>query len=146
MKREFAEYLASIGISTALRERIEAIQLVCAKICPEEIVDIFVNEYITEDGTRHYQGLDLFSRHYLISVNQFVTTDDLHIAPLYKKILSFEVSKQEYDFDKATEKSRLYLKFHTTTKGEGEFKASKENCTYLTKIMRKYIIPNIALA
>ncbi len=47
MKEEFIKYLNTIGITTqVLLNRIEAIYEICLEICPEEVVDIFVDEYV----------------------------------------------------------------------------------------------------
>ena len=63
MKEEFIDYLKLIGITTEeYLNRIETIMEVHSELCQEEIIDIFVDEYIKEDGTREYEDLSLFSR------------------------------------------------------------------------------------
>ncbi len=57
MKEEFIEYLKSIGITAEeYLKRIETIMEVYSELCQGEIVDIFVDEYIKEDGTREYEA------------------------------------------------------------------------------------------
>ncbi|MFZ2411541.1 MAG: hypothetical protein WAW23_08220 [Candidatus Methanoperedens sp.] len=143
MKDEFIKYLNTIGITTqVLHNRIEEIYEVCSEMCPDEIVDIFVDEYIKEDGSRDYEDLNFFSDTYQCGAKQFLTKDDYGIARLKKKVLLSKIQMQNYDFKKATEKSRLYLE----VKFEGEllasFKASKENCDFLRDIILKYYKPN----
>ncbi len=57
MKDEFLEYLESIGMTKTLCKRVETIYAFYTEICPDEITDIFITDYIKEDGTREYQNL-----------------------------------------------------------------------------------------
>lgn len=144
MKGEFVKYFKSIGIMTQpLLNRIEQIYEFCSEICPDEIVDVFVDDYIKEDGTREYEDITFFSNKYLISVLQFLTKDESHLTPIKKKMLNCTIHKKDYDFKKATEKSRLYLNFNVDSGSVGKYKASKENCDYLKQIIFKHVIPNL---
>ncbi|MBU4374370.1 MAG: hypothetical protein KKD69_03760 [Euryarchaeota archaeon] len=143
MKGEFVEYLKSIGITTqVMHNRIETIYEVCSEICPDEIVDIFVDEYIKEDGSREYEDLNFFSDTYQFGAKQFLTKDDYGIARIKKKVLLSKIQMQNYDFKKATEKSRLYLEVKFEGELNASFKASKENCDFLRDIILKYYKPN----
>ena len=144
MREEFIEYLKSIGLAEALCERIETIyEFYNSGICPDEITGIFVTDYITGDGTREYENLWFFSEKYAMEAKQFIKEDDFDITPIKNRIQYWRIKKQDYDFKKATEKSRLYLIFALDTGVRGEFKASKENCDYLIDIILKYVLPNL---
>jgi len=54
-----------------------------------------------------------------------------------------DFKKQDYDFKKATEKSRFYSNSTLDFDFGMEFKASKENCDYLKEIILRYILPNL---
>lgn len=143
MKKEFEEYLKSIGISTeVLLNRIESIYQFYVDVCPEEIKDIFVTEYIKEDGTREYESLWFFSDKYWTEAKQFIINDNFDMIPI-ENIIRWEIKKQDYDFKKAIEKSRLFLKVNITTFLLAEFKSSKENCDFLKEIFLKYVKPKI---
>lgn len=143
MKEGFLKYLESIGITDALRKRIEMIHEFYREICPDEITGIFVTDYMKEDGGREYENLWFFSEKYSMEVKQFITKDDLDITPMRNRIYYWTIQKQEYDFKKATEKSRLHLKFSLDTGIDGRLKASKENCDYLREIILKHVTPNL---
>lgn len=147
MKEEFKEYLASIGIGDTLQKRVAQIYQFYQKICPDEIRAIFVTDYLQADGTRVYENLWFFSERYCMEAKQFVTTDDFDIEPMKNKVTYVQIKKQEYDFEKATEKSRFnviaYLSIPALGALHGELKASKENCDYLKDILLKYIKPNL---
>ncbi|MGB2841353.1 MAG: hypothetical protein WBC40_02560 [Halobacteriota archaeon] len=143
MEKEFITYLKSIGLTEAIRKRIETIHEFYREICPDKITGIFVTNYMEEDGERMYENLWFFSENYCMEAKQFIAKDDFDITPIRSRIYYWTIQKQDYDFKKATEKSRLYLKFKLDTSIHGEFKASKENCDYLREIFLKYIVPNL---
>ncbi|GAI51330.1 unnamed protein product, partial [marine sediment metagenome] len=131
MREEFIKYLESIGITKALRERIETIYECCKELCSNEITGIFITDYIKQDGSREYENLWFFSDKNCMEAKQFITTDDFDITPIKKRINYWTIQKQNYDFKKATEKSRLFLRVKFDAEMAGEFKAAKENCDYL---------------
>lgn len=145
MREEFKKYLNTIGITThVLHNRIEEIYEVCSEMCPDEIIDIIVEDYIKEDGTREYEHVNFLSEKYIIGATNFVSTDQFLIAPLKKKVDDYKITKTNYDFKRANEKSRLNL---VSTLNDGNvnwsLKASKENCDFLKDIILKYFKPNL---
>ena len=144
MKKEFLDYFRSIGITAeVLLERIEEVYEFCSLICPDEIVDVFVDDYIEKDGTRKYVHLSFFSDSYSIGARNFLTDDDIIMVPIRKKVSYYIIKKEDYDFERATEKSRLHMTFILDIGTDGEFKASKENCDYLKLIFLKHIKSNL---
>jgi len=143
MKDEFITYLESIGITEPIRDRVETIHEFYRKTFSEEITGIFVSDYLKEDGTREYESLCFFSEKYFMEAKEFITKDDFDITPIKSRIYYWNIQKQDYDFEKATEKSRLNLGIAVDTGTRGSFKASKENCDYLKDIILKYVIPNL---
>jgi len=80
--KKFIPYLQRIGIKTkSLFDRIESIYNVFSKMCPEEIMDIFITDYIKDDGTREYESLWFFSATFCLEAKQFITKYDLDITP-----------------------------------------------------------------
>lgn len=143
MKDEFLEYLESIGMTKTLCKRVETIYAFYTEICPDEIVDIFVTDYIKEDGTREYENLWFVSPKCCMEAHRFITKDHFDMDVIQGKIYSWEIEKQDYDFEKATAKSRLHLTFHMPHDRAGDLKAAKENCDHLKNIILKYVVPNI---
>ena len=143
MKEQFTAYLKSIGMSDVLIRRVETIHEFYQDICHEEITGIFVNDFIKEDGNREYESLWLFSQAYLMEAKSFISKDEFDMTPLNKKVEYWSVEKQDYDFAKATDKSRVNLKIAFRYPIDGIFKASKENCDFLRDVFLKYIMPNV---
>jgi len=145
MKGEFIEYLKSLGMTEILQQRVSSIYDFFQQVCPEPIIDIFVNDYVKEDGSREYESLWFFSKSYVMSTSpEFATSDKFDMANSRKKVVYWIIEKRDYDFKKATEKSRLNLKYTVCPiEMQCELKASKENCDYLRKIFHTYILSNI---
>ena len=143
MKDEFLQYLKRISLTDVLINRIEKIISSYLLLCPEEIVDIFVSEFIKEDGMREYESLWLFSEKYTMEAKQFIIQDDFDITPLKKRVYYIGIKKQDYDFKEITDKSRLTIDFTLEEMVQGDLKGSKENCEYLLKVFVKHILPNL---
>ena len=145
MKAEFLEYLKLIGItSEEYLKRIGMIMDVHLELCQDEIIDIFVDEYIKEDGTREYEDISFFSNKYEFSAIQFLIDNNFCLSKRKKNVVAIKIKHKDYDFNKATEKSRLNIELtKDIINVYGIFKASKENCDYLKQIYLKYIVPNI---
>lgn len=144
MKEEFMDYLASIGVPEALWQRVREMYHFYRDICAQEIGDIFVTDYINEEGSREFENLWFFSdKHHFMEAKGFVTRDDFDCVPMKNRIFYWEVKKQDYDFHRATDKSRLYLSFELHPPVTCEFKAAKGNCDYLRDIFLKYVVANL---
>jgi len=145
MKQEFVDYLGSIGIKAgSLLDRIESIYEFYRDMCPDEIVDIFVTDYIDSDGKRVYESLWFFSDRYVMEAKGFAAgKDDFDITPIKDRVIHCTIQKQDYDFKEATDKSRLHLTFGLDIGAIADFKASKDNCDALKNTIFKYVKPNI---
>ena len=140
MKNEFEGYLKALGMTDALRDRVEEILKFYVTACPEEIEDIFVSEYIQEDGTRVYENFWCFSKQYGMEAKDFAHRDNFDSAPVGENVAHWEIAKQDYDFKEAKEKSRMTLEVQFAGNMiKGLLKASKENCDQLRKVFLKYL-------
>ena len=74
----------------------------------------------------------------------FISQFELTINPIKKRFFHLIIKKQDYDFKKANEKSRLTINVNLNL-GDltVSLKASKENCDYLHILIKKYIVPNL---
>ncbi len=140
---KFLPYLRELGLNTeVMLERIYLLYELCSNICPEKIEDIFIEDYIKEDGTREYTDLDFNSKNYGLSARNFLSKIDYSITFITNRVEYFAVQTQDYDLNKATDKSRMNVEviFEQFT---SHFKAAKNNCDYLSKLIEKYIKPNL---
>lgn len=145
MKEQFTTYLKGIGMSDILTRRAEEIHEFYRAICPEEITDIFVSEFVKEDGIREYENLWFFSQKYVMEAKSFILKDLFDMTIIHKQLKYWTIEKMSYDFVNAMEKSRMTMsvKFETVS---GIFKASKENCDFLRDVFRRNILPNLIIS
>src|SRR5437667_9868775 len=75
-------------------------------ICPGQITDIFVSEYIDSNGTREYESLGFFSDSLVMEAKQFVHEDSFYVAVVRHQITHIEIREQGYNFVRASDRSR----------------------------------------
>lgn len=139
MKPKITTYLRSIGMKKPLIERIG---LVCdrfTQLTSLDIEDLFVSEYVLEDGTRAYDDIRIFAPGMIVEADQFQSHDSFFINPVEGlQRMAWEISAKKFDFKSATADSRLTARLSTGDYSV-PFKASKENCEVLTTIIQKYL-------
>ena len=144
MKKYFVQYLKSIGIVELFYERTESILQFYESLYPNEIEDVFVSEYIDNEGKRQYEDLCFFSSQATMEAKRFLTDYDFDASPIRERVIYWRMRKTDFDFEKPTEKSRLDIEFGLEHRITGRLKASKENCNHLYHVFKKYILPNMA--
>lgn len=141
MKNEFLEYFKSLGIEEPVVPRIETIMEYFNRFFPEEeIIDVFVSEYVEKDGTRIYEDLRFFGKDRDLLARNFMNVDEFYIARHERGIVSLKIEAKNYDFKKATDKSRLSVRKFYTYPSINEQKASMGNCDHLLRICQKYFV------
>lgn len=146
MKDEFIKYLESIEMTEqAYIKRIENIIDIFTEIIKEDIEEIFVSDYIKEDGSRIYENIDLFTKRYNLGAEQFLDPHKDHFTISERKEIFtiLTIKKTDYDLKTAQSKSRLSIEVRYNDKTMSVFKASKENCDFLKNIILKYFIHNM---
>ncbi len=138
----FTSYLETLGMSNTLIERVHECFSFYSDICDITIDDIFVNEYINDEGIREYQSVWFMNEHRCMEAHDFTKQVTYDMSPWFRNIKRWNVSHKDFDFITPTEKSRLTINFVFHNDVEGVLKSSKENCLILVKILQKYIIPN----
>ena len=146
MKTEHRSYLQQVGLGNQYIERVRTLYGLVSTISPiAEVADIFVSEYVQANGVRVYENVWFFTAeaYHAIEAHNFISEDNVDFVTLKGRIKQFFVQKQKYDFERATEESRLNVEFRTDLDVIGKMKASKENCDHLRDIVLKYLRPNL---
>ncbi len=123
--------------------RVDTLLKTFTELCPSEIKEIFISEYIKDDGTRDYENLWFFSDNYMMESKRFITDDNFDITPYNKSVRYMEMLKQNYEPGQANERSRLLVRLNLETEVAGNMKASKENCDKLWSIVFEYFKANL---
>jgi len=138
---KFLRYLKLIGMSSdTLIGEVDKAQDHCQRICPGEFKDIFVDDYIGQDGRRVYESVTFFAHPYSISAELFTGEQKYGLGNITNRRFYLTFDSKDYDFEKATEKSRLSVEWLDVSTGEqvGYLKGTKENCDALMKILKEY--------
>lgn len=143
MEEKFDKYLPALDIVAPLRARIERIYKICASLCPDKLEDIFINEYPKENGSPNYGSLFLVSPSYLMEAKKFTMQDSFDITPLRNRVYYLEMRGFDYDFERATDRSRLFVTAKFEAEIRVELTASKINCNFLKEFTFKYLKTNL---
>ena len=111
MKKEFLEYLKSIGIvSKSVKARIREVYNDYISLFNKKPRDIFIDEYIDSEGQRQYECINFFSPHHHFAANNFLGKDDQYFfSSLHPELLKLKINKTDYDLKKATDRSRMII-------------------------------------
>lgn len=144
MKQDFIQYFKSLGMEQLYIKRVKELYQVAKEISPAQIEDVFVSEYLDND-VRRYQNVWFFTSdsYYALEAHDFIRNDHMDIAPIKGRVKNLIIRKRDYDFESATEKSRLTIEFLTDLDIQGEMKACKKNCDHLKDIALTYLKPNL---
>jgi len=146
MKSKFKAYLKEIDLSSEIiKNNVELIIGYANRLCKEEIIDIFVDDYYEADGSRGYGSLWLMSEQYICEARNFRNTveHDIDVTSIKDAVIYFRVHIKDYDFENATKESRFMIECANETGTLFQLKASHENCNRLVEIVDNYIKPNI---
>lgn len=146
MNEAFVSYLESIGMEKNFIEFVsENYELIKSKFIPilnEEIVDIFIEETVSDDKKRKYENINFITTNFIIEVRMFSREIAIY---LLKNIMYLNVKRTEYDFESTTSESRMNISFASSEVMGADLSASGTNCAKLKEIMDKYIIPKMII-
>lgn len=139
----YSDYLNDIGISDGvIKDRVDEIISYFGSLYDNaKLKSIFISEYITEDGNRNYTSLWLIYENLICEAKNFINDTDFdsiyyktnHL--LYWNLKSKEKIKTEFN-----DSDRLSLIVQFDDGITGTFKASKNNCKYLLRILKEHFI------
>lgn len=147
MKQEFILYFDLIGITATQVRRIREIENFYSIICPDEIEEVLITDFIDEEGRRQYESLWFFSEKYAMEAKKFLTEDDFDIVPYRRRMEYLNIKKKNYEIGDANDASRISVHVNIgagLARGiSGDFQASGENCEVFWKFTKEYLVPNL---
>jgi len=147
MKEDFAAYLRSLGMMDILVKRVEVLFDSYIELSKDEIKGIFVTDsgLGSVSAGKGFGSLWFFTEKFLIEMKYFATTNDFDMVPLKNHINHLEISRRDYDFTKASEKSTLSVRLSFGNGTTREAHGTKDNCNHLKDVLVKHVLPNIKL-
>ena len=138
----YNEYLEDIGIKEfTLKKRInEIISYASYFYNDNQLKDIFISDFINEDGSRNYTSLWLIYEDRICEAKNFITDIDLDSTHFNKNQVEYwNLKSKECLKDVFTDSDRLSVDIIFNENNlHGLFKAAKNNCSYLMKILKEY--------
>lgn len=140
----FQHYLKSLDLEHAeFLDRIEDSLSLCKELCPENILDIFISEYIDSDGKRIYESIWGISEKYILEVKDFRLSQNIDICNYPDQVAYIDIQMDNYNLKDCIENSRMSVRVRFKNALAAQFKASGNNCAFLKDIIfnyfRKYI-------
>lgn len=147
MIKRHKDYLESIGlIEKAFVERVEVCLARMRALSPEPITDILVEDVVQESGSRAYLHLSGYTTNYILDANTFLTNDSVAIFRLSAGVDELTVAVTDYDFIKASEKSRINVQFDLSRHSPSAhwtLQGSRGNCDHIWAMTKKHIRPQL---
>lgn len=143
MDKAKLEYIAEMGLGTKGLERVREIIDIYENVLDFKVNDIFVSEYLDQQGGRIYEGLWLFNENFIGEAKNFIAENDFDLISIKHSVLYFNVQFEDYNFKKATAKSRILADMVMTGNSSVTLKASGKNCDFLSDVAMKYFRTNI---
>jgi hypothetical protein len=139
---EITNYLMAINISEPIKKRIiEIVDISKAFSLEEQIDDIFISEYKTEDKRREFESIWIFTKTYVMEAKKFRIANEIDIINRLRGFDYLTINFDEYDYinNKSKKNSKMSMRAQSI---ESEMscvlKASGNNCEYLKNILEKY--------
>jgi hypothetical protein len=145
IQADFIAYLDELEVSTPVRARALAVFGFYASVLGDRIRDAFLSEYVLEDAGRQFESVWLFSDD-MVMEGALSTEDHADFLPHKRAVRYCVLKRHDYDFEYATEASRMTIEIWFDDNRFGELKASSGNCRKLKEIALDHIMPNIAAA
>jgi len=143
MKEEYTEYLLGLGMTKPLIDRVEVLLDIYSRLTQWEVDDIYISEYIKEDGRQEYEDLRIYSGNSYALCQNFLTSNAITLSD-HRRISHIYLDRDNYDLSEAEEKSKMTIVCsYFGTDSKMTMKATGLNCNKLTEIFLKYLQPHI---
>jgi hypothetical protein len=146
MKEEFKNYLGEIDISSeTLLSRVESLLSHAAEICAQDdpIKTLFVCNSVLPDGTNQFGSLWFFSSRYLMEARDFQKSYDIDLSGYQASVGYCRLISNSPDLAATTKESKMNLQLVLDYGTQCMLEAAGHNCSYLWKIYKDFIKPNI---
>lgn len=141
-------YLPTIGMKSSVDiERVKELFNTGKAMCPEDIVAIFISNYVESEGKEQYKDLWFISDNYILEVLNFARqeTPRIEITIFTDNLMYFSIETKTYHFGAEAQKdSTLNVKSITLGRFEFDFLATGQNCDSLYYIYKKYLMDNLS--
>ncbi|MFO7676508.1 MAG: hypothetical protein R6X12_09360 [bacterium] len=109
----------------------------------EEVIDLFVSEYLSEVNKRHAESLVAFTAHWWLTANisELATDVAKFVAVPLSTPMTFDIIAHKYDARRATRDSSLHVNLKLGPEQVGaQLRATGRNCDRLWRLIPKHLV------
>lgn len=143
MLDKFKEYLGILPLTQVVKDRIEIVISLNAKIINDEVIDIFICDLKDEEGTKEYTSLWLFTDSHLMECKNFLSENNFDLVFYKNSIRYCSIKPIDFDFDSPTTKSSITINCSLLGALSCNIIATEDNCKKAFDIYKKYFVANI---
>lgn len=129
--KQFEDYLKNtVGLDGLYLEQAYKVREMYGKILGDDIVEMFVSEYVDAEGKQNFESVWVFTEYAAFEAKNFLGSIELD-GLSFSSIKYWDAKFENFELGKADEKSRMVVKFKGGTNLAGTLKASGSNCDHL---------------
>ncbi len=145
MNARVATYLDSLGLTEAMRFRIESLITNYEELLDDELGDVILSEYISDDVGRVFESVWAFTDDLIMEAP--VASDEgdqFDFVPLRRSVRHWVIKAKDYRRGAAEDTSRLSMEVWLADERVARLRASGRNCDHLMTVGRARILQNLA--
>jgi len=128
------------------RKRFDMLASLATRAFGAKILDCFVSEVIQQDGRTSYPNFVLLLDKGLSECHDPMSDIHYDLYPLQGQVCALDVQSKSYESESPTSESRLSVRvfFGAGMDWNLQLYAAGEGCGELTRVLEKWIMPNLA--
>lgn len=146
MHTHIADYLDTLGLTEAMRFRIESLVANYETILHQSLDDVVISEYISDDVGRVFESMWAFADGLIMEAR--IASDDegdqFDFVPLRHSVRHWVVRSKDFRPGNFTDSSRLSMEVWLADERVGRLRASGRNCDQMMAICLTRVLPNLA--
>lgn len=142
MNQDTIDYLKSIGLAEPLLQHTIGMVENIEWLYGLSEYDLFVSEFIDNEGNKQYAGLWLFTHEVAVEAKNFTVEFDIDIAAYAQSIGYMRITSKSFNIKEHDGESRMQVEV-SASGVSFDLRASQRNCSTLTNLIKKHLRPNI---
>lgn len=136
MNEQHFAYLAEIGTTRVARDRAQTMWSIVHGLFGSELKEIFVNDYVTDEGVRTFSNIWFFTDEYFAECRDFIERTHFDRTDYLERIQWIDIEAISYDMgENTTDTSRLMVEARMNDNLTMTFKSARNNCKYLRDLV-----------
>jgi len=143
------EYYEFLSLTPPVRSRVEEVVSQIRALCQEDMSDIFISEYVQQDGSHIYGSVWTFSKTFVSEglLLQAADSTRFDVVQVKGNVAQIVIEQRHFDWNApAADSSRLTVEVRFRLTGlVGQMQATGRNCEVLRELVMKYLVNSFTL-